>query len=83
MVYLLTILGLGLGVSQTEIRLHYWQLACRYHPDKNDLAITGLNATEASDFFKRMHIRVLFFKQWQEGLRISFSSMEYRYGWAR
>jgi len=32
----LTILGLGLGASETEIKVHYRQLACKYHPDKND-----------------------------------------------
>ena len=52
MFHSLTILGLGLGASETKIKLHYRQLACKYHPDKKDPAITGLPATEASDFFK-------------------------------
>jgi len=51
MFHSLTILGLGLGASETEIKVHYRQLAHTYHADKNDPAITGLTATEASDFF--------------------------------
>jgi DnaJ-class molecular chaperone len=30
----LKILGLGLGASNTEIKVHYQQLARKYHPDK-------------------------------------------------
>jgi DnaJ-domain-containing protein 1 len=30
----LKILGLGLGASETEIKIHYRQLARKYHPDK-------------------------------------------------
>ena len=55
MFHSLTILGLGLGASETEIKVHYRQLARKYHPDKNDPAITGLTATEASDFFKLLN----------------------------
>jgi hypothetical protein len=51
----LTILGLGLEASETEIRVHYRQLACKYHPDKNDPAITGLSASEASAFFQLLN----------------------------
>ena len=51
----LTILGLGLGASEMEIKLHYRQLARKYHPDKNDPATTGLTAAEASDFFKLLN----------------------------
>ena len=51
----LTILGLGFGASETEIKVHYRQLARKYHPDKNDLAITGLNASEASTFFQLLN----------------------------
>jgi DnaJ-class molecular chaperone len=49
------ILGLGLGASETEINVHYRQLACKYHSDKNDPAITGLTATEASAFFQLLN----------------------------
>ena len=42
----LTILGLGFGASETEIKVQYRQLARKYHPDKNDPAITGLSASE-------------------------------------
>jgi curved DNA-binding protein CbpA len=48
----LTILGLGLGASETEIKVQYRQLARKYHPDKNDTAITSLTPSEASTFFQ-------------------------------
>ena len=48
----LKILGLGLGASEMEIKVHYRQLARKYHPDKNDTTSTGLTTAEASDFFK-------------------------------
>ena len=51
----LTILGLGLGASETEIKVHYRQLARKYHPDKNDPTITGLNAAEAPSFFQLLN----------------------------
>jgi len=51
----LTILGLGFGASKTEIKVHYQQLARKYHPAKNDSAITGLSASEASAFFQLLN----------------------------
>jgi len=51
----LTILGLGFGASETEIRVCYRQLARKYHPDKNSPAITGLSASEASAFFQLLN----------------------------
>ena len=48
----LKILGLGLGASETEIKIHYRQLALKYHPDKNDHTATGLTTEEATEFFK-------------------------------
>ncbi len=51
----LKILGLGLRASKTEIKVHYRQLARKYHPDKNDTTITGLLAEEASEFFKLLN----------------------------
>ena len=52
----LTILGLGFKASETEIKVHYQQLVRKYHPDKNDPAITGLSASEASAFFQLLNI---------------------------
>jgi DnaJ-class molecular chaperone len=51
----LKILGLGLGTSETEIKMNYRQLACKYHPDKKDTTITGLMAEKVSEFFKLLH----------------------------
>jgi DnaJ-class molecular chaperone len=51
----LKILGLGLGASKTEIKVHYRQLACKYHPDKNDYVATGLTTEEATEFFKLLN----------------------------
>ena len=51
----LKILGLGLGASETEIKIHYRQLARKYHPDKNDHAATGLTTEEATEFFKLLN----------------------------
>ena len=51
----LMILGLELGASETEIKVHYQQLARKYHPDKNDTAITGLTTSEASTFFQLLN----------------------------
>ena len=51
----LIILGLGLGASEMEIKVHYRQLARKYHPDKNDINSTGLTTAEASDFFKLLN----------------------------
>jgi DnaJ-class molecular chaperone len=51
----LTILGLGLGASEMEIKVNYRQLAQRYHPDKNNTTLTGLTTPKASDFFKNLN----------------------------
>jgi DnaJ-class molecular chaperone len=55
MSHLLKILGLGLGASKMEIKVHFRQLACKYHMDKNDSTITGLTAEEAMEFFKLLN----------------------------
>jgi curved DNA-binding protein CbpA len=55
MFHSLRILSLGLGASKIEIKVHCLQFACKYHPDKNGPAVTGLTATEASDFFKLLN----------------------------
>ncbi len=46
----LEILGLGLSASETEIKVHYRQLARTYHPDKNDPTPIGLTTAEALVF---------------------------------
>ena len=51
----LKILGLGLSASETEIKVHYRQLARKYHPDKNDYVATGLTMEEATEFFKLLN----------------------------
>jgi len=38
-----------------KIKVHYPQLARKYHPDKNGPTATGLTATDASDFFKLLN----------------------------
>ena len=55
MFHSLQILGLGLGASEMEIKVHYRQLARKYHPDKNNPTMTGLTTAEASDFFKLLN----------------------------
>jgi DnaJ-class molecular chaperone len=51
----LKILGLGLSASETEIKVHYRQLARKYHLDKNDYVATGLTTEEAMEFFKLLN----------------------------
>jgi DnaJ-class molecular chaperone len=60
----LKILGLGLGASETEIKVHYRQLACKYHPDKNNTTITGLTAEKAPEFFKLLNNANNYLKEW-------------------
>ena len=55
MSHLLKILGLGLGASKTEIKVHYRQLARKYHPDKNEFVANGLTAEEATKFFQLLN----------------------------
>ncbi len=55
MFHSLAILGLGLGASETEIKVHYRQLARKYHPDKNNPVITGLDTAESSVFFQLLN----------------------------
>ena len=51
----LRILDLGLGASETEVKLKYRQLSQIYHPDKNNPTTTGLTTEEATEFFKLLN----------------------------
>ena len=44
-------LGLGLGATETEVKVAYRALARIYHPDKHDPAQTGMTHTKASEYF--------------------------------
>jgi len=55
MSYALKLLGIGLGASEMEMKMHYRQLAREYHLDKNNHEVTGLTAAEAPDFFKLLN----------------------------
>ena len=45
-------LGLGLGATETEVKVAYRALARIYHPDKHDPMQTGMTQAEASEYFK-------------------------------
>ena len=45
-------LGLGLGATETEVKVAYRALARIYHPDKHDPMRTGMTHAEASEYFK-------------------------------
>ena len=45
-------LGLGLGATETEVKVAYRALARIYHPDKYDPIRTGMTQEEASEYFK-------------------------------
>ena len=45
-------LGLGLGATETEVKVTYRALARIYHPDKHDPKRTGMMHAEASEHFK-------------------------------
>jgi curved DNA-binding protein CbpA len=45
-------LGLGLGATETEVKVAYCALARIYHPDKHDLATPGMTHEAALEYFK-------------------------------
>jgi DnaJ-class molecular chaperone len=45
-------LGLGLGATETEVKVAYCALAQIYHPNKHDPMQTGMMQAEASEYFK-------------------------------
>ncbi len=45
-------LELGLGATETEVKVKYCTLARIYHPDKHDPTRTGMTHAEASEYFK-------------------------------
>ena len=55
MSHALKLLGIGLGASEMEVKVHYRQMARAYHPDKNNQEEMGLTAVEALDFFKLLN----------------------------
>jgi DnaJ-class molecular chaperone len=62
MSHALKLLGLGLGASEMEVKIHYRQLAREYHPNKNNQEVMGLTVTEASDFFKLLNNANMFLR---------------------
>ena len=46
------ILGLGLGATETDVKVAYRTLSRIYHPDKHDSSRTGMTNEEASEHFK-------------------------------
>ncbi|KAL7536025.1 hypothetical protein ACHAXR_011344, partial [Thalassiosira sp. AJA248-18] len=48
----LKVLGLGLGASETDVKIKYRALSRLYHSDKHDSTKTGMTDQAASDFFK-------------------------------
>jgi DnaJ-class molecular chaperone len=45
-------LGLGLGATETEVKVAYCALAQIYHPDKHDPSRTGMMNKAAAEYFK-------------------------------
>jgi DnaJ-class molecular chaperone len=62
MSHALKISGLGLGESEIEAKIQYRQMAREYHPDKNNLEVMSLTATEAWDFFKLLNNANMFLR---------------------
>jgi curved DNA-binding protein CbpA len=50
--HLFKVLGLGLGATETEVKVQYCALAQIYHPDKHNPAQTGLTHEAAAENFK-------------------------------
>jgi hypothetical protein len=48
----LKVLGLGLGASETEVKVSYRAMSRRFHPDKHDSSETGMSDAEATEFFQ-------------------------------
>ena len=46
------ILGLGLGATETDVKVAYRTLSRIYHPDKHDSSRTGMTNEEAPEHFK-------------------------------
>ncbi len=46
-----------------EVKIHYRQLARKYHPNKNNQEVTGLTVAEALNFFKILIIANMFLQR--------------------
>jgi len=59
----LKIFGLGLGASETEVKIKYRQLSRKYHPDKHDPSITGMTDSEAQHFMQLLNSAMSYLRE--------------------
>ena len=69
MVDYLAILDLTRRANEHEAILSYRKLARKCHPDKNNIAITGMNALEATTHFKLLSNTFSFVRENRSMLR--------------
>ena len=49
------VLGLGFDATEMDVKTAFRMLALRYHPDKNDPEITGMNRDQATAHFQLLN----------------------------